>query len=284
MRRIRGALGSRLRDFTVAPKQAVTARNLLNVHTADYLGKLHDAGYLAVALEVPLVAKLPASFTCHTVLRPMRWACAGTMLAGELALQHGLAINMSGGYHHAKPDAGEGFCIYNDVALLIHHLRSTRRISDQATIAYVDLDVHQGNGVCHCFLKDSRVAIFDMFNRSIYPAYDHAAHSRIDHTVAVDFGCGTTPYLERLGAHLPRYLDQVTAAGEVALVIYVAGTDILAGDPLGGLNVSREGIVRRDALVVAQARSRNLPCVMLLGGGYTQESHEVIADSVAELV
>ena len=74
------------------------------------------------------------------------------------------------------------------------------------------------------------------------------------------------------------------AAGDVAIVVYVAGTDILAGDPLGGLDISREGIVERDALVVGEARKRRLPCALLLGGGYTSESHKVIADSLASLV
>jgi histone deacetylase 11 len=214
----------------------------------------------------------------------MRSACAGTILAGELALAHGLAINMSGGYHHAKPEAGEGFCVYNDIGLLVDRLRSTGRIAEHARIVYIDLDVHQGNGVCHCFLEDRRVAIFDMYNRSIYPAYDRAALARIDHAVPLDPGCGTQRYLELLRSHLAEFLDGVAAAGEMALVIYIAGTDVLAGDPLGGLDVSRQGIIERDALVVAQARSRNLPCVVLPGGGYTHESHKVIADSVIRLV
>jgi histone deacetylase 11 len=284
MRRMRDALGTRLRALTAAPERPACTQDLLNVHTAVYLGRLRDAKYLADALEVPLVARLPSSFTRHTVLRPMRWACAGTLLAGELALQHGLAINMSGGYHHAKPDAGEGFCIYNDIALLVNQLRRTNRIAERAQIAYIDLDVHQGNGVCHCFFEDRRVAIFDMFNRSIYPTYDRAALARIDHAVPLDPGCGTQQYLDLLRSHLPAFFDRITAAGDVAIVIYVAGTDILAGDPLGGLAISQEGIIERDAFVVTQARKRRLPCVLLPGGGYTQESHKVIADSVAALI
>jgi histone deacetylase 11 len=283
MRRLRGALGPRLGELTIAPRRAVSTQELRAVHTATYLGKLHDAKYLAAALELPLVARLPAAFTRHAVLRPMRWACAGTILAGELALAHALAINMSGGYHHAKSDAGEGFCIYNDVALVVHHLRQSGRIGEGAKIAYVDLDAHQGNGVCHFFIQDRRVAIFDMFNRDIYPAYDRHAMARVDHAVPLERGCTTKKYLSLLQAHLPAFLDAATSGGDVAVLIYNAGTDVLAGDPLGGLSVSREGVVMRDAVVAAQASERRIPCIWLLSGGYTDESHAAIADSIASL-
>lgn len=284
MQRMRRALGARLRQLTVSPKRPVSQQELLNVHTADYLEKLHSPQYLAAALEAPVAAALPAPFLRYAVLRPMRWATAGTLLAGELVWDHRFVVNMSGGYHHAKPDAGEGFCIYNDIALLVHHLRASGKVTDEATVAYVDLDVHQGNGVCHCFLRDRRVTIFDMFNGSIYPVYDRVARNRIDHAVPLEPGCSTGRYLELLRLHLPRFLDALATTGKVALMIYAAGTDVLAGDQLGGLSVSREGILERDAFVVDQARGRGLPCVMLLSGGYTQESHAVIADSIIRLL
>jgi histone deacetylase 11 len=283
MRRIREQLGPRLNGITVAPRRPISRRDLLDVHSAAYLDRLRSPAYLAAALEVPQVAQLPAGFVHYTVLRPMRWACAGTILAGELALAHKFAINLSGGYHHAKPDAGEGFCIYNDIALLVHRLRASGRIAHGAQIAYVDLDVHQGNGVCHAFLHDRRVAVFDMYNRMTYPAYDLEARERIDHAVPVDFGCSTREYLELLRTHLPAFLEEIAGVGEVAVIIYNAGTDILTGDPLGGLAVSREGILARDAFVIDQALQREVPCVMLLSGGYTQESHAIIGDSVLQL-
>ena len=284
MRRIREQLGAKRGEIIVAPRRPISRRDLLDVHSAAYLDRLRSPAYLAAALEVPQVAQLPAGFVHYTVLRPMRWACAGTILAGELALAHKFAINLSGGYHHAKPDAGEGFCIYNDIALLVHRLRSSARIAGDAQVAYVDLDVHQGNGVCHAFLHDHRVAIFDMYNRMTYPAYDREARERIDHAVPLDFGCETARYLDLLRMHLPVFLDAMVAAGDVALVIYNAGTDILTGDPLGGLAVSREGILARDAFVMDQALQREVPCVMLLSGGYTQESHAIIGDSVLQLL
>lgn len=283
MRRIRAAIGSRARQITVAPPRPAAEQELLNVHTADYLRKLQDSGYLAQALEIPLVARLPAAFVRRTVLRPMRWAVSGTLLAGELALEHGFAVNMSGGYHHAKPAAGEGFCVYNDIALLIHALRASGKIAQGATVAYVDLDVHQGNGVCHCFLHDRRVAIFDMFNPRIYPAYDRVARDRIDCAIPVDSGCGTGTYLDLLKANLPPFLDRLAEAGEVPLLIFAAGTDVLAGDPLGNLAISAEGIIDRDAFVIEQSRLHKIPCVMLLSGGYTHASHAVIADSLVAL-
>jgi len=214
----------------------------------------------------------------------MRWACAGTLLAGELALREGFAVNLSGGYHHAKPDRGEGFCVYSDIALLVAHLRSTGAIGSDSTVVYVDVDAHQGNGVCHCFLDDGTVAILDMFNQDIYPAYDEVARERINCPIPVESDCATDRYLSLLETGLVSFLDSISESSRPVLLIYNAGTDILRGDPLGLLAVSAEGIVRRDLLVARQARDRGIPLVMLLSGGYTNESHAIIANSVAALL
>ena len=214
----------------------------------------------------------------------MRWGCAGTLLAGRLALEHGLAINLSGGYHHARPDGGEGFCVYADTALLVHTLRSSAAIPAQARIAYIDLDAHQGNGVCHCFLHDQQVFLFDMFNRDIYPRHDQTARERVDCAVPLATGCSTATYLSLLESRLPGFLDSVSRTQPLALMIYNAGTDILSGDPLGQLDVSSEGILERDRLVAEQAANRRIPLVILQSGGYTQMSHRVIAQSAERLL
>src|SRR5262249_50238417 len=99
---------------------------------------------------------LPAWMLAWRVLRPRRWAARGSVLAAKAALADGAAVNLSGGYHHAKPSRGEGFCVFSDIGLIVQLLRREKLLQDSDTIIYVDLDAHQGNGVCHQFLTDSR--------------------------------------------------------------------------------------------------------------------------------
>ena len=94
----------------------------------------------------------------------MRWAVAGSLIAAREALSTGIAVNLSGGYHHAKPDRGEGFCVFNDVAYLVHALRNEGQLTAEKRVAYIDLDAHQGNGVCHHFRADRQIFIYDAFN------------------------------------------------------------------------------------------------------------------------
>lgn len=282
--KLKRILGADLDGKVVSPRRPVGRRDLLAAHTAEYLARLGSSAYLAEVLEVPQVERIPAVFVQYAVLRPMRWACAGTLLAGELALKEGFAVNLSGGYHHARPDRGEGFCVYSDIALLVAHLRNTTAIGLESTVAYVDVDAHQGNGVCHCFLDDESVAILDMFNQDIYPAYDEVARERVDCPIPIESDCTTERYLTLLESRLVDFLDSISGTSRPVLLIYNAGTDVLRGDPLGLLAVSAEGIIRRDMLVAREARDRGIPLIMLLSGGYTNESHAIIADSVAALL
>jgi histone deacetylase 11 len=281
---LRERLGPALERWVIAPPAPLSEQQLLQVHMPYYLRQLRKPGCVARALELPLLRFFPAFVLERAALRPMRWACAGTLLAGQLALENGFAVNFAGGYHHAKPGSGEGFCVYSDIALLIHALRRSGRLPSYSPVAYVDLDVHQGNGVCHCFLDERNVIILDAFNRWIYPADDTLARQRVNYPLPLDEGCDDAVYLDLLRTHLPRFFDMVACTKAPALVIYNAGTDILRGDPLGRLAVSERGVLERDMFVVQQARQRDLPVVMLLGGGYTQTSHVVIADSVEALL
>jgi histone deacetylase 11 len=217
------------------------------------------------------------------VLRAMRWGAAGTILAARLAIDHGLAVNLSGGYHHAKPDAGEGFCIYGDVALAIDALRRDGLLAADDRIVHIDLDAHQGNGVCHLFMHDRAVFLFDVYNAEIYPAYDRDARSRLDCDVPLPQGVTETEYLQAVTRRLPAFLDSVGKTRPVRLAIYNAGTDIYEHDALGGLRVSSQGIINRDWFVIEQLLARRIPTVMLLSGGYHRDSYKIIADSIANV-
>src|SRR6185437_14918323 len=146
-------------------------------------------------------------------------------------------------------------------------------------VVYVDLDAHQGNGVCRTFVNDSRVFIYDQYNAFNFP-FDQRAQRRIDCDVQLAPGCHETDYLARLRTKLPPFLDAVTRAGEVKIAIYNAGTDIYSGDRLGGLTVSAAGVLERDGFVLEELIRRNLPTAVVLSGGYSRESYRMVADMV----
>lgn len=278
---LREEFGRRLRNDHVAPEKPAGRDDLGSVHLGAYLdGPLRSPAYLARALEVPPIARVPGWLTDWRVLRPMRWATAGTVRAAREALRTGMAFNLSGGYHHASRDRGEGFCVYADVGVAVTLLRDEGRLGADDRVVYIDLDAHQGNGVARVFADDPRVFLFDVYNELIYPRDAHARR-RIDCDLPIPPGCDDGRYLPLIRAELPRFLDAVSRARRPALAIYNAGTDIFGGDPLGYLRVSAEGVLARDQFVLAQLTERHIPWVTLPSGGYTRESYQLIARTVA---
>ncbi len=263
-----------LHDLKIKVSGPATDEVLLSFHKSEYLESLKNAYTLANALELAILRNLPVPLINMAVLRPMRHAVAGTLIGAEAALEEGLVFNLSGGYHHAKPGSGEGFCLFNDIALAINSV-----CGPDDTALYIDLDAHIGNGVAHCFLTDSRVKHFDMFNGDIYPRSDIDARTRIDSRHALKTGTSSKAYLEILHAELPAFLDAHTPA---RIAIYNAGTDPYFGDSLGGLSVSAEAILERDLFVLEQLRQRNLPTLVLPSGGYSEASHRMIATTLSE--
>lgn len=277
-------LGPKLAAWHVDVDRPVTDEELLAVHTPEHLARLRDPHEIAKAFEVQAAALIPLALLNTGFLEPMRWAVRGSVLAAQQAIQHGVAINLGGGFHHAKPDRAEGFCLYSDIALIVNQLREHEALSETSRVVYIDLDAHQGNGVCYQFLHDTRLYAFDMYNRDVYPASDRTAIDRIDCPVPVEIGCTGRVYLEELTSRLPGFLNSVTRSGEANLAIYVAGTDVVAGDDLGLLDLSAEQVLERDLFVLEQLRCRGVPTVMLLGGGYTAESHRLVATSVGAIL
>ncbi len=268
----------------VRPSRGANRDDLALVHSPDYLKQLRDSLYVARALELPLVRHVPNWLVDRHILRPMRWATMGTMLAARQSLQHGLTVNLSGGYHHAKPTRGEGFSIYADVAIAVATLRMEGLLGQDSRVAYVDVDAHQGNGICHAFVDDATVFIFDIYNKTIFPAYDSEARKRIDCGIGITGTCRDSEYLRALQDQLPGFLDSITRNTPVAIAFYNAGTDVFAGDPLGGLSISASAILQRDLFVVGELRRRGIPTAMVLSGGYTKQSYELVANSVIALL
>jgi histone deacetylase 11 len=279
-RALRDKWGHALRDVVIRPGAPVTGATLLTFHAPAYLEQLRQPTYLANALEVPPIARAPAWLTHWRVLRPMRWATAGTILAAREAMNCGLAINLGGGYHHASAARGEGFSIYNDIALAVLDLRARGLLKPDDKVAYIDLDAHQGNGVCHAFARDRGVFIFDMYNGTIYPVFDVEARRRIDCNLPLRRNTSGAEYLAVLREELPRFLDAINRDGRVKLAVYNAGTDVHEADELGGLALGTDAVLDRDAFVLDQTTSRAISTVVLTSGGYSRVSYALIAQMV----
>ncbi len=245
-------------DF-LAPEPAVEG-DVRRVHSQDYLHKL-KTGTLSrdeeARLEVPYSKEL---------IRACWLAAGGSLLAGRRALADGWAANIGGGFHHACPDHGEGFCVIHDVAIAIRRLQSEGAIR-RAMV--VDTDVHQGNGTAAIFGGDASVFTFSIHQEHNYP------HPKPPSTVDINLadGTGDDEYLAILEKNLKQALRDFTPQ----LLFYVAGADPYREDQLGGLALTMEGLAQRDALVFDYARRNAAPVAIALAGGYARR----VADTVS---
>lgn len=263
-----------VRPENVFVPEPVRRADLLRVHTAEYLDqRLRNSASLARYLEFDAAAIVPAGLTDAAVLKAFRTASGGTVTAARLAVRYGMAINLGGGYHHAEPDAGGGFCIYADMPMAIRALQAEGLI-ERALI--VDLDAHQGNGTALCLADDDSVFTFDMHQEGIYPN----PKERNDLDLPLAAGTTDAEYLAILNRRLP----EVFEAAAPGLVILQAGVDVLAEDPLAGLALTPEGVRQRDEQVFDEAARRNVPIVMVLGGGYSVNAWRVQFESIKNLL
>lgn len=274
-----------LSEHVITPDRPIRRDELLQVHSPSYLNELKSSLVVAQVLEIPQLRNLPGRLVDRVLLKRMRWATQGSILAAKTAFSTGLAINLAGGYHHAKPDSGEGFCAYSDIALAVKAIRKEGLLIEGETAVYIDLDAHQGNGVSHCFLHDEQMQIFDMYNQDIYPAHDVTARQRINWDLPLSSQCNTQSYLDLLKSELPTFFASLADNGHiVGFAIYNAGTDVFEEDPLGQLSVSEAGILERDLFVINLLRKKNIPAIMLLSGGYTRQSFQLVANTVEQVL
>ena len=184
-------------------------------------------------------------------------AVGGTLLTARLALRYGLANHLAGGTHHAHPDFGSGFCIFNDCAVAARVLLRRREVE---RILIVDLDVHQGDGSAACFQTDERVTTFSVHAASNFPL--RKVNSDID--IPLPDGTEDGDYLAAIGDQLPNVLDAV----KPQLVLFNAGVDPHRDDRLGRLHLSDDGLLMRDRLVLDACLRRKIPVATVIGGGY----------------
>lgn len=263
-------------DNYFEPEEKASNETLLVVHTQEYLDSLKQSANVAKIAELGFLKMMPNFILQSNFLNPMRWATAGTILAAELAMEYGWAINLSGGYHHAKSDRSSGFCFFADINLAANH--AFEKFPQVKKIMVIDLDAHQGNGFEAIFEKDPMVDVFDMYNGDIYPM-DLKAAQYIRWKFPLDNGTGEIDYISILQNNLPKAI----AESQPDLIIYNAGTDPYEKDPLGGLRISAAGLVLRDEFVFKQATTKRIPIMMVLSGGYHPDSASIIGSSINNL-
>ena len=275
-------------DF-VTPELA-SDDDILLVHTPAYVHKL-KTGTLSpqeeLQMEVPYSPELVKAF----------WlAAGGSILAAELALRDGVGVNIGGGFHHAMPGHGEGFCVIHDIAVAIKRMHKDGKLTRAMT---VDCDVHDGNGTAVIFppafehpgqplpsagglqhdlrnlrhAHESSPGELEVFTISLHQANNYPAY-KPPSAIDVNLPDGTTDE-EYLG-----WLDQALASAlrhfEPELICYIAGADPYKEDQLGGLSLTIEGLKKRDELMLRVAKSRNIPVMITYAGGYARRVEDTV--------
>jgi len=275
----RGLIGA---DALVEPDPAGWDELAL-VHTADYLEKTRNGGFRASELAL---LELPWS---PSVAEGFRLMAGGTVAAARLAVEArrnlepaaagrsggvgrlAAAANLGGGFHHAFPSHGEGFCLYNDVAVAI---RALLRDGTIGRAAVVDADVHQGNGTAFIFDGDPAVFTFSIHQEHNYPH----VKPRGSLDVGLPDGADDREYLHALTQALPAVI-----ADGPDLIVYVAGADPYLEDQLGGLCLTYEGLRGRDFLVLSSARDAGIPVAIVFAGGYARRVEDTAAIHIATI-
>jgi acetoin utilization deacetylase AcuC-like enzyme len=245
---------------------AASRGDLALVHTEAYLQAAFDG-----SLEPMAIRRLGFPWSPELLERSRR-TTQGTIEAARDALTCGAGVNLAGGTHHAFSDRGEGFCVFNDVAVAI---RVLQRETTVRRVAIIDLDVHQGNGTARIFAGDDAVYTFSMHGERNYPF--HKEQSSRD--VGLPDGCDDASYL----AVLDQHLDAVLEAARPDIVFYLAGADPYVGDRFGRLGLSFAGLRDRDRLVFAACHARGLPVVMTVAGGYARAIEDITSIHLATL-
>ena len=243
-------------DLAEAPQAAWD--DLALVHTPEYLAAMADG-----TLSREAVRRIGFPWSPQMLERARR-SVGATVAASRAALTDGAAANLAGGTHHSFADRGEGYCVFNDVAVAT---RTLQRDGLATRVAVVDCDVHQGNGTAAIFHGDPDVFTFSMHGARNYPFKKEPS----DLDVELEDGTGDEPYLERLA----QALDTVFSHNP-EIVFYLAGADPYEGDRLGRLKLTIDGLQRRDQLVLSRIRALGLPVVITMSGGYANDVSAIV--------
>lgn len=266
----------------LTPNRPVNMSELMLFHKPTYLRSIfEDKATIARITELWSLNLVTQNMIYNRLIEPILWQTAGTIFAAHLAMQHGWAVNIGGGFHMASSDRGETFCMISDIGLSMAYIW---RKHPAQKFMIIDLDAHQALGIERDLVKmDPKhrklVYMLDVYNESIQPP-DQKAQIGIDLGVSLGRFTGDETYFKRLECSLAKAFESFRPT----LIFYVAGQDILKNDHLGLMNVSDQAYLRRDELVFRWAVEKNRsPIVMLLGGGYQQRGIKLFSDSIRNL-
>jgi acetoin utilization deacetylase AcuC-like enzyme len=251
------AMGAKKENF-LRPRPAPD-EDVLLIHSARYLKRVKTGTLSPAELQALEIRYSPE------LVRFALLSVGGTVLAARRALECGLAVHIGGGFHHAFPDHGEGFCVLNDVAV------AARRMFEDGLarrVMIVDCDLHQGNGTAAALAKRPEVFTASFHQMDIYPT--EKPMSTLD--VGLYSGEGDAAYLAQLRAHIPKIYKEFRPD----LVIYLAGADPYEKDQLGGLLLTKAGLKERDKVVIENARRLGIPVAVVLAGGYAAEIEDTV--------
>jgi acetoin utilization deacetylase AcuC-like enzyme len=234
-------------------------QDILLTHTKEYLNKLHK---LELGRKEARAIGFPIS---KALIDRGKHIANGTLVCANHAIEDGVSLNVAGGTHHSFDDHGEGFCVFNDIAIAANVLLH-RKVVERILI--VDLDVHQGNGTASIFRELPEVFTFSMHGANNYPI----RKTKSDLDVGLPDGTDDKEYLTAL----EKFLPEVIQKSNPDLIFYLAGVDVLITDKLGKLSMTREGVKRRDAIVMNHCKSQAIPLVITMGGGYSPKLVDIV--------
>ena len=237
----------------------ITDEQILLAHDADYVRRVVNGQLTAVELR-----RIGLPWSPELVTR-VRYSVGGTLAACRAALEDGIAVNLAGGTHHAFRDYGQGYCLFNDSVIAARTLQAEGCLRRAVVL---DCDVHQGNGTAALTAGDASIFTFSIHNEQNFPL--HKVPSDLD--VGLEDGAGDAEYLAVLEPGMRRALEMA----EADLALYLAGADPYERDLLGRMALTRDGLARRDRLVLEMCRQAGLPVSAVMAGGYTRDVEDTV--------
>ena len=263
-RLLRDRIAAELPEILLLQAQPASDGELALVHTPGYVQAISDG-------SVPPTVMREIGFPWSTAMAERaRRSVGATIAACRAAAVEGVAANIAGGTHHAYPDKGGGFCVFNDAAVAARLMQAeqARRSRQPLRVAIIDLDVHQGNGTARIFQGDPTVFTLSLHGQKNFPFRKEASDLDVD----LPDGTGDDAYLHAL----ERALDELAHRFDPALVIYLAGADPHEGDRLGRLKLTWDGLEARDRRVFDWAWQRGLPLAFAMAGGYGRRLEDTV--------
>ena len=242
------------------PAKQARREQILKVHTLEYFNSV-----VSGTLNDKELRRIGLPWSKELIIRTLA-SVGGTIAACQSAITDGLSVNLGGGTHHAFPDHGEGFCIFNDVAVAA---RTAQSMHLMERVVIIDCDVHQGNGTAYIFRGDDSVFTFSIHAEKNFPFRKWESNLDIGLPDNTEDGA----YL----AALKSGLEEVFAKFDPQLCVYIAGADPYLNDRLGKLSLTLDGLAHRDEIVIGNCLKKQIPIAIVMGGGYAKDIRETAA-------